>query len=446
MAVPLVALLGRPNVGKSTLFNRFLRENKALTHDLPGVTRDRIYGKVRWCDRPFDVVDTGGLLLDEAAGDMEKGILSQAVEAMEEAQLLVHVVDGREGLTPLDEQVAGVLRRSDKPVLLVVNKVDGPELEAQATADFFALGFPMIAVSAAHRFGVNTLMERVCSMLPAAEENAEESAPEEEGLHLALLGRPNVGKSSLINAFVGRERVLVSPVAGTTRDTVDVMVERRGKRYVFLDTAGVRRRPKVEEDLERYSVLRALRSSRRGQVTVLVIDAVGGVVVQDKKLLAYMIKEAVPFIVAVNKIDLIPERQRSALKKDIAEALSMASHAPVVYTSAVTRAGLGGLLPLAERLWTECGIRVTTGALNRFVRSVVARHQPPVVKRRRAKFYYMTQTSVAPPTFVFFVNSVELVKPAYKRFLENQIRKQFGMTMAPMRVFFRPSHGEREGT
>ncbi|MFP4071802.1 MAG: ribosome biogenesis GTPase Der [Desulfovibrionales bacterium] len=436
---PLVAIVGRPNVGKSTLFNRLLRQNKAITHDTPGVTRDRLYGQVKWLDVPFELVDTGGIVFE--GEPIESSIFTQAREAVEAAELVLFTVDGREGLTPLDQDVAKYLRQSSKPVLVVVNKVDGPELEDTLTTEFHALGFPLFAVSSAHGYGIPDLGAWIASHLPPIVDS--DDLPEKEGLRLAMIGRPNVGKSSIVNAMLGQERMIVSPVAGTTRDSVDVILERDGKKYVFLDTAGVRRRSKITDTLERFSVLKSLQSSKRAQIVILVLDAVQGLVFQDQKILSFLDKEKLPLIVVVNKIDLIPRRDLEALKRTMREALGYMPHVPVIYTSTVNRAGLGGLLPMAEKLWDQCQIRIGTGELNRFLQQATSRHQPPTVKRRRAKFYYVTQPKAAPPTFLFFVNDTALIKPSYTRYLENQIRKSFNLQLAPLRVVYRSSHAKK---
>jgi GTPase len=439
--LPIVAIVGRPNVGKSTLFNRILRKNRAITHDRPGVTRDRLYGRASWDEATFDLVDTGGMVFGEQESLVES-IFDQAREAVEESALVLMVVDGREGPTPLDQSLAAYLRQFNKPVLLVVNKVDGPEQEPLLTADFYGFGFPIVGVSAAHGHNIGGLVEEIASRLP---EQGEEIIPQEESeLRLALIGRPNVGKSSMINALLGENRLIVSPEAGTTRDSVDVMIKKGEKRYTFLDTAGMRRRTKITDTLERFSVLRSLKSSKRANVTILVLDALEGLVSQDKKLLSFLDKEKAAFMVAVNKVDLVPRQKMEEFKKDISEELRIMPHVPVAYTSALSKAGLGGLLPLAEKIWAQCQIRVGTGKLNRTLQEATARHQPPVVKKRRAKFYYMTQPEVAPPTFILFVNDPELIKPSYVRFLENQLRKGFGLTMAPLQLYFRSSHDKKE--
>jgi GTP-binding protein len=442
-----IAIIGRPNVGKSTLFNRLLRRNKALTHDMPGVTRDRIHGVVRpQSGRPFTLVDTGGLV-PESNVDIERAIEEQAAEALAEAQAVLLVVDAREGLTPVDAQVARELRQSGRPVLLVANKVDGGEQESVA-AEFHALGLEMLCVSAEHGHGVPALVERLERFL---DEHGIDSAepqmdPEARGLRIAMLGRPNAGKSSIINAILGERRLIVSDEAGTTRDSVDVTFERGGRTYTFVDTAGVRRRTRIEDALERFSVLRSLKSSAKAQVAVLVVDGMQAMSHQDKRLIEFLDREKTPFIVAVNKTDLLPKDTMTALREHYAKELAMVGHVPIVYTSALTRAGLGGLLPLAEKIWAECSLRVGTGELNRIMQEAIERHQPPLIKRRRAKFYYLTQAATLPPTFVFFVNDPELVKESYQRYLEKQLRKFVGLSMAPMAVHFRASHEKKTTT
>lgn len=453
--LPIIALIGRPNVGKSSLFNRLLGFSKALTHDLPGVTRDRIYGEVRRPKdplvRPFALVDTGGLE-PKSGEDIKRAVLSQVWEALHEAVLVLMVVDGREGLNALDEQVAALLRGADKPVLLVVNKVDGEEKEALLTAEFHQLGFPVVAVSAAHGLGITQLMDMVMDRLPpedlpstetgAALAHLGEGLDEKTGLRLALLGRPNVGKSSIINALLGFERQIVSDQPGTTRDSVDISWQMGEKTYTLVDTAGVRKRTRIQDSLERFSVLKALRSSKKAQVTMLVLDALEGLTFQDKKLLAFLDREKTALIAVVNKIDLIPKSALNALKQRFKDDLSFAAHVPLVFTSAVSRAGLGGLLPLAERIWTQCQTRISTGQLNRVMSEATQRHQPALVNQRRAKFFYLTQTDIAPPTFVFFVNDAGLIRQEYVRYLENQLRKRFGLNLAPLQLHFRSRQGK----
>jgi len=433
--LPYVVIVGRPNVGKSTLFNRLSRQNKALVHDRPGVTRDRLYARVRGGSREFALVDTGGLVLEK--GDrLVEDIYEQVQDALSSADLILFVVDGKSGLTALDRQLGTMLRQSRRPVHLVVNKVDGQEQSAYLESDFYSLGFHLTQVSAAHGYNIPSLMETIESTLPESEP-AEEQL---QGLRLSLLGRPNVGKSSLVNALTGEQRVLVSSSAGTTRDCVDVILNRDGKQYIFIDTAGVRRKTTIRDDLERFSTLRAIKSSQRADVALLVLDALTGVVAQDKKLLSFLEREKIPMVILVNKVDLVPREQLGKLKGYFRDELAFCSYAPVIYTSCVTRAGLGGLIPLAEKVMAQSRIRVGTGQLNRLVRDAVQGHQPPMVKGRRAKIYYLTQPGVSPPEFVFFVNDPELIKPAYARYLEKQLRRTFQLDMAPLKLFFRSSH------
>ncbi len=437
---PLVAIIGRTNVGKSSLFNRMIRRQKALTHNHPGVTRDKIYGEVSSAPKPFILVDTGGLDPD-CSNNLDRIVFDQAKEAVEEAQLILFIVDGREGLTALDEQLAEFVRRSNKPVCLAVNKVDGVELEDRLIPQFCVLGFDLIAVSAAHGYGIEDLIGKICEYLSKEVSKRDVEEIDKKGLTLALLGRPNAGKSSIVNTLAGEKRLLVTPEPGTTRDSVDVILEKDGYHYVFLDSAGVRRRSKIKDPLEQISVLRALKTSKRAHLTILVLEAVQGVTFQDKKLLSFLEYEKTPRIIAVNKIDLIPKRDRFKLKKYFEKQLHFCSYVPVIYTSTVTMAGLGGLLPLSEKLWKECSQRIGTGELNRVLQQVLKKHSPPINKCRRPKFYYLTQAETTPPTFVFFMNDHTLIQTSYKRYLENQLRKYFGFNMTPMQLIFRTSKG-----
>lgn len=439
---PIVAIVGRPNVGKSTLFNRLARRQQAITHDRPGVTRDRLEARVELNGRNATLIDTGGMDFDAPEG-LERQIVVQAEIALEMADVVLFLVDGKTGKTALDDELAQRLRRVGKPVIVAVNKVDGIERIPALTADFHAWGFPLLPLSAAHGHGQNELEEALAELLPE-KTDAPEPVLLGAGIRLAVLGRPNAGKSSLVNALLGETRLIVSEVAGTTRDAVDIVVERGGKRYVFVDTAGVRKRTRITDGLERYSVAKALGSAKRANVAVVVIDAVGGVGVQDKRLIAYLDKERTPFLVAVNKVDLVPQGDMAALRKEIEEELRICPHVPVLYVSALKNKGMGKVLPLAESIWKECQIRVGTGELNRAMRVVLDKHQPPLVSGRRAKFYYLTQASDSPPTFVFFVSDVERVRASYVKYLENGLRKLFGITMAPVKVVLRGSHKDKD--
>lgn len=449
--LPVIVLAGRPNVGKSTLFNRLIKSNRAITHDMPGVTRDRMEGIVRRRGLPpFEVVDTGGITLDanampaegpEGIRGFEADILAQTDAALASAAAVGFVVDGRDGLLPLDEHLAAHIRRKNLPVLCIVNKVDGIEKEDEHLAEFHALGFPLLAVSAEHGHNINALCEDLAALLPEHGKNGwSAEIPEKPALRLAMLGRPNAGKSSLINAISGEERLIVSDVAGTTRDSVDVRFETDGKIYEFVDTAGVRRKTKITDEVEKFSVNSAIKSTTKAGVTLLALDAEAGVSQQDKRLIDLLATRKIPFMILANKCDLVPESQMAKLKKELHESLAFCTYAPVLMVSAKTGAGLKKILPLAEKIHKECAIRVPTGQLNRAMDEVLTRHQPPIVRRSRAKFFYLTQAESEPPTFVFFVSDAERVPESYARYLEKALRRIFAITYAPMRVHFRSSH------
>jgi len=435
-----VALIGRPNVGKSTLFNRLLHKRKAITHDTPGVTRDRLDGQALLADVSVNLIDTGGLTLDDPQG-LELDVLEQARRAVQASDLVLFIVDGRAGLTSEDERVAQLLRQSGKPVLIAVNKVDGPELEDASLSDFYRLGLDMAPVSAEHGYGVRTLVDEIIARLP---QNSESSPHASTDLTLSMLGRPNAGKSSLINTLVGDARLIVSDMPGTTRDAVDVAFEKNGKRYIFIDTAGVRRKTRIDDQVERLSSLTALNTNKRADVAILVIDGPNGLAMQDKRLIAYLDKEKVPFLITINKIDLLDAKALADLKQSVSQELRICPHVPVLFVSAVTGKGLRDILPTARAIRTECLIRIGTGELNRLLRDALGRHQPPLVKGKRPKFYYLTQTDTVPATFVFFVNDPDWIKASYARFLENQLRKLFGIRHAPVKLLFRGSRQKNE--
>lgn len=452
--LPVIVLAGRPNVGKSTLFNRLIKSNRAITHDRPGVTRDRMTGVVRRKDmRPFEIVDTGGITIgaDESPVEGPEGIrgfeaeiLAQLDAALATATAVAFVVDAKAGLLPLDEHLASHIRRRNIPVICVVNKVDGAEKEDEQLADFHALGFPLLAVSAEHGHNINALCSDLEGLIESSS-NGDWSAelPEKPALRLAMLGRPNAGKSSLVNAISGEERLIVSDVAGTTRDSVDVRFEKKGKVYEFVDTAGIRRRTKITDEVEKFSVNSAIKSTTKADVTLLVIDGTEGVSQQDKRLMDLLATRKTPFMVLVNKCDLIPPDKLGALKKEIAETLVFCSYAPILTVSAEKGTNLGKILPIAEKIACECKMRIGTGQLNRAMEEALTRHQPPLVQRRRAKFFYLTQAETEPPTFVFFVSDADRVPESYARYLEKALRKNFGIENAPMRVHFRSSHRKK---
>ena len=445
--LPKVVLVGRPNVGKSTLFNRLIRSNRAITHDRPGVTRDRLEGIVRRKNMPeFGVIDTGGVTLDERAvvqegpegiRGFEAEILQQVHTATEEAAVLAFVVDGKDGLLPTDEYLADHLRRLNVPVLCVVNKVDGAELDDRLTAEFHSLGFPVLAVSAEHGFNLLELCDTLCSMIP---DSAFVDPIEPPALRLAMLGRPNVGKSSLINALSGEKRMIVSNVAGTTRDSVDVRFSVDDHDYVFVDTAGVRRKTRITDTVEKYSANSSIKSAGKADVTLLTLDAIEGVSSQDKRLMDMLNTRKIPFVILINKSDLVPATKLKDVVKAAREMLGFCSHVPILTVSAKSGAGLEKILPLASEVHEECQVRVPTAQLNRAMQTALTSHQPPLVKGARPKFFYLTQAESEPPTFVFFVSDAERVSPTYARYLESSLRKTFQIRYAPMRVKLRSSH------
>lgn len=503
--LPQVALLGRPNVGKSTLFNRLIRSNRAITHDRAGITRDRMEGVVKRRGRePFILVDTGGVTLDAAAKaaqgpvllrGFEEEILLQAKEAVAEASLLCLVVDARDGLTPLDRHLADYLRKAGKPLLLVVNKIDGAEKADILLAEFHNLGMELVPCSAAHGFNMleleECMRERVFpdgdeiqevqgKIEDEAEEEAEE-APDDEAdvalvasedelellddeaeenledataeseemegepgyLRLALLGRPNAGKSSLVNALTGRKRMIVSDTPGTTRDSVDVHTMIDGEPCTFVDTAGVRRRSKIADTVERYSVNSSIKSTTKAHVTLMVVGADEGLTQQDKRLIDLLVERRTPFMLLVNKWDLVDPAARKEKEKDYRQALVFCPHVPLLFISAAKDKNLHKIVPLAKRIFQECSLRIGTGVLNRSLETVLQTHQAPMVKGVRPKFFYMTQAESSPPTFVFFVNNADLINDAYSRYLERGLRKMFGIEHAPMRMHFRSSHKKK---
>jgi GTP-binding protein len=450
MPQPIVALVGRPNVGKSTLFNRFIGRRRAIVEDMPGTTRDRLYGEAEWNNQFFSVVDTGGLEIIESqklrrpqdrpeplstasAGFIEE-IRRQAELAIAEADVIVMLVDVLDGLTPADEDVAAVLRRSDKPVLVAANKADN-EAREQAAYDFYALGLgEVFPISALHGRGVGDLLDALVAALPPAEE-----LDEPEALKIALVGRPNVGKSSLLNKLMGEERAIVSAIPGTTRDAVDTYMTWEGQPVLLIDTAGIRRRGRIERGIEKYSVLRSIKSIARADVVLLLLDAQDLVTAQDAHVAGYVLDENRSIIVLVNKWDLIEKDTYTmdAYTKQIRTDLKFLDYVPVLFISALSGQRVNKVLPLALEVYGERTIRIPTGELNRLVEEATVRHSPPHKAGKRLRFYYATQASVDPPTFVFFVNDTRLAHFTYRRYLENQIRKRYRFLGTPLKLVFR---------
>ena len=430
----LIAIVGRPNVGKSTLFNRLTRTRAALVDDQPGITRDRLYASVEWESKSFTLVDTGGF--DDSEGEpLVQGVRNQVVKAIEEADGILFIVDGRDGLMPGDEKIADVLRRSRKKVFLGVNKVDGAEHQ-QLTADFYSLGFDRVyAVSAAHGYGLAAFLEALTEDL---EESAKEETPDDL-TRVAIIGRPNVGKSSLVNRIVGSERLLVSELPGTTRDSVDIHFTLRGRNYVFIDTAGIRKKGRVKEKIEKFSVIKALQSLDRCHVAVVLIDASEGVTDQDAHICGYAFERGRGVILAINKWDLVkqdPEKKKH-LANTLDRQMSFLSFAPRLYVSALTGEKVKNLFEKINLLHGQLFRRIDTSTVNKALTGMVQKNPPPKMGRGRLKFFYTTQTGVMPPSFALFVNRPDLVHFTYERYLLNQFREQLELNEVPVRLRFK---------
>ncbi|MDE6700178.1 MAG: ribosome biogenesis GTPase Der [Acetatifactor sp.] len=432
---PIVAVVGRPNVGKSTLFNALAGENISIVKDTPGITRDRIYADVNWLDKSFTLIDTGGI-----EPDSKDIILSQmrmqAEIAMETADVILFLVDVRQGLVDADSKVADMLRRSHKPVVLVVNKVDSFDKYMADVYEFYNLGIgEPHPISAANRMGLGDMLEEVVSHFP---EDAGEKE-EDERPRVAIVGKPNVGKSSLINKLLGEERLIVSDIAGTTRDAVDTEIVYNDKEYVFIDTAGLRRKNKIKEDLEKYMIIRTVSAVERAEIVVLVIDAVEGVTEQDAKIAGIAHDRGKAVIIAVNKWDALEKDDKTIYRftEKVRNTLSYMPYAEILFVSAKTGQRLPKLFETIDMVSENHAMRVATGVLNEIMAEAVAMQQPPSDKGKRLRLYYITQVSVKPPTFVIFVNDKELMHFSYTRYIENQIRNTFGFKGTPLRFIIR---------
>jgi GTP-binding protein len=431
---PVVAIVGRPNVGKSTLFNRIFGRRKAIVEDIPGVTRDRNYAEVTRFDTPFTLIDTGGF---EPVS--EERLLVQMREqsqlAVEEADVILFVVDVQQGLTPSDIEVAGMLRRVSKPVLYVVNKVDGDRQEG-GLPEFYALGVDVVyPVSAEHGRGIDDLMDAVLALLPPAPAPAE---PGEE-IRLAVVGRPNVGKSSLVNRLLGFERMVANPQAGTTRDSIDTPFTYNRKRYVLIDTAGIRRKGKVSQKLEKYSVVQALKAMDRADVVLVVIDAEEGVTDQDVTVAGYAYEKGRAVILVVNKWDSLTKDNATLGKyvEELRRTFKYLPFAPILFVSALTGQRVNKIMAEVEKVAQEYIRKIPTPQLNKVLGEAVRDHQPPVFQGKRLKFFYITQDGIRPPSFVVFVNRAEGVHFSYERYLGNKLREAFGFTGTPLRLYFK---------
>ena len=435
MSKPVVAIVGRPNVGKSTLFNVLAGERISIVQDTPGVTRDRIYAEVSWLDYNFTLIDTGGIEPD--SGDI---ILSQMREqaqiAIDTADVIIFITDVRQGLVDADQKVADMLRRSKKPVILAVNKVDDFKKYMPDVYEFYNLGIgDPVPVSAASRLGIGDLLDEVAKHF--TQEMLEEA--EDDRPRIAIVGKPNVGKSSLINKLTGENRVIVSDIAGTTRDAIDTDIKYNGKEYVFIDTAGLRRKSKIKEDLERFSIIRTVAAVERADIAILVIDATEGVTEQDAKIAGIAHERGKGIIIAVNKWDDIEKNDKTIYEftNKIKDTLAFMSYAEIIFVSAKTGQRLNKIYELVDHIVDAQTMRIPTGVLNEILTEAVAMKQPPSDKGKRLKIYYMTQVSVKPPTFVMFVNDVALTHFSYTRYIENRIRESFGFRGTSIRFINR---------
>ncbi len=432
---PIVAVVGRPNVGKSTLFNALAGQRIAIVQDTPGITRDRIYTDVSWLNQTFTLIDTGGIEPDSKDVILSQ-MRAQAQIAIETADVILFLVDVKQGLVDADTKVADMLRRSHKPVVLVVNKVDSFEKYMADVYEFYNLGIgEPLAISAANKLGLGDMLEVVVSHFPESTQEEEE----DERPRIAIVGKPNVGKSSLINKLLGEERLIVSDIAGTTRDAVDTEIRHNGKEYVFIDTAGLRRKNKIKEELEKYMIVRAVGAVERADVVVLVIDAAEGVSEQDAKIAGIAHERGKAVIIAVNKWDAVEKNDKTIYEvtEKVRNVLSYMPYAEMVFISALTGQRLNKLFDIIDMVSENHAMRVATGVLNEIMAEAVAMQQPPSDKGKRLRLYYITQVAVKPPTFVIFVNNKELMHFSYTRYIENQIRETFGFRGTPLKFIIR---------
>lgn len=440
MSKPVVTIIGRPNVGKSTLFNRIAQKRIAIVENFSGITRDRVYADGEWLGREFRVIDTGGIEFEDDEHRMMPQIIKQVNQAISEASVLVFVVDGRDGLTSTDMEVAGLLRRSRKPIILAVNKVENPD--KVDLYEFYRLGIgEPVAISAAHGKNTGDLLDEIIAHFPKQQEEVKEP---EDIVRIAVVGKPNVGKSSLVNKILGEERVIVSNIPGTTRDAIDVYLEKDGNNYVLIDTAGMRKKKKVEETVEYYSVLRSLNAIEGADVVLMLIDAENGVTEQDKKIAGYAHEAGRGMLIVVNKWDLI-EKDNNTTKqfiKSIREELSFLSYAPILFISAKTGQRVNKIFELVNFVADQHAQRISTGLLNEVIQEAIVMNRPPNRKGQALKILYATQVAVKPPRIVIFVNDPERLHFSYERYLENKVREAFGFEGTP--VWFSIKKREKE--
>lgn len=442
MSKPIVAIVGRPNVGKSTLFNQIGKKRVSIVDDMPGVTRDRIYLDAEWLNQEFTMIDTGGIEFDES-NHILYSMRQQAEIAMDEADVILFLVDGRAGLTTSDEEVAKILRRTKKPVVLAVNKIDSPQLEANIY-EFYSLGLgDPIPLSATNVMNLGDLLDAVVAAFP--EHQAEEK--DEDEISIAVIGRPNVGKSSLVNQLLGEERVIVSDVAGTTRDAIDTHFVKDDMKFMLIDTAGMRRRGKIDEPVERYSVMRSLRAVDRADVVLLLINAFEGITEQDKKIAGYAHESGKGVVIVVNKWDIFPDKtDKSTLEftEKLREEIGFLQYAPILYASALTGQRVTRVTELVKYVAEQQSMRIKTSVLNELIRDAVSINPPPMHRGRRLKILFMTQADIKPPKFIIFVNDPDLMHFSYLRFIENRLREMYGFEGTPIRLIVRARDEEDE--
>jgi GTP-binding protein len=434
MGLPVVAIVGRPNVGKSTIFNRLVGERIAIVEDKPGVTRDRLYGKGEWLNRYFHVIDTGGIEFGET-DEILTQMRHQAELAIDEADVILMVVDGRTGVTDADQELARMLNRTGKPIVLAVNKIDNPDMRADIY-DFYTLGVgEPLPVSGSHGLGMGDMLEEVVKHFPEVAEDEQR----DDLIRVSIIGRPNVGKSSLTNAILGEERVIVSDIAGTTRDAVDTYFERDGQQYVIVDTAGMRKRGKVYEATEKYSVLRALKAIEDSDVVLVVLNGEEGIIEQDKKIAGYAHEAGRGVIIVVNKWDAVEKDDKTMLRftEQIREEFKYLDYAPILYVSAKTKQRIHTILPKVNEVAEAHAMRISTSTLNDLITDATIMAPPPSDKGKRLKINYATQAAVKPPTFILFVNDPELMHFSYERYIENKIREAFVFEGTPIRILTR---------
>ncbi|HHW30403.1 MAG TPA: ribosome biogenesis GTPase Der [Clostridiaceae bacterium] len=435
MSKPIVAVVGRPNVGKSTFFNYIIGKRISIVEDTPGVTRDRIYAEAEWRNRKFMLIDTGGIEPYSEDIIMQQ-VKRQAEIAIETADVILFMVDGKEGITATDKEIATILRKTAKPVVLAVNKIDNVGNPPHEVYEFYNLGMgDFQIISSIHGLGMGDLLDEIYEHFPP--ENLENA--DDEYIKVAVIGKPNSGKSSLINRLLGEERVIVSDIPGTTRDAIDTYLEKGEDKFIFIDTAGIRRKSKITENIERYSTLRSWTAIERADVCLLMIDAVDGVTEQDARIAGYAHEQGKATIIIINKWDLI-EKETGTLekyKKKVTEKLSFMTYAPILFISAKTGQRTGKIFDLIKYVVDQATLRISTGMLNDVISEAIAMVQPPSDKGKNLKIYYANQVGVKPPSFVFFINDIELMHFSYERYLENQLRKNFGFEGSPIRLIMR---------